>query len=172
MLESINTIDLHMGLDNLSVDPNGDIWVPGFPDIWSVIGWMANPLEENALSTIFRIRMAEGWKKDGLRAAEYAQAEYAVDKMLEDREAKVVGGITTARHDVKTGRLFLGSKLFNDGVLQNLLIRCRCVQRWHCGLQTPIRADLAVQRLARRVSIIYLSRQNRMYKLTATVLHI
>ena len=33
--------------------------------------------------------------------------------MLEDKEAKIVGGATTVKHDVKTGRLFITGMLFS-----------------------------------------------------------
>lgn len=35
---------------------------------------------------------------------------YRVEKVLEDSEAKVLNGITTVRHDVRTGRLFMGGE--------------------------------------------------------------
>jgi len=120
MLELVNTIELGMPLDNLAVDANGDMWVPGFPDAWSFMRWLANPLEEAAASTLMRVSEIRDWNRDEVRTTEYIKAKYKVDKMLEDREMKVVSGITTVRHDVKTGRLFMGSKLFGHELLEEL----------------------------------------------------
>ena len=120
MLELVNTIELGMPLDNLAVDANGDMWVPGFPDAWSFMRWLANPLEEAAVSTLMRVSEIRDWNRDEVRTTEYVKAKYKVDKMLEDREMKVVSGITTVRHDVKTGRLFMGSKSSCDELLEEL----------------------------------------------------
>ena len=36
--------------------------------------------------------------------------DYRVEKVIEDKDAKVLSGSTTVRHDVKTGRLFVSGK--------------------------------------------------------------
>ncbi|ESZ95425.1 hypothetical protein SBOR_4166 [Sclerotinia borealis F-4128] len=98
-LTQVDEIDLHMPLDNLSVDANGDILAAGFPDILKLIKSVTEPTV-NVPSTAFRIRKFDaadgGWK-------------YVVTKILEDIEAKVLSASTSVAHDPKTGRLFFGA---------------------------------------------------------------
>ncbi|KAF2676882.1 calcium-dependent phosphotriesterase [Lentithecium fluviatile CBS 122367] len=103
LLQHIDTIELRMPLDNLAVDANGDLWVPGAPDFWSLMRWVEHPLVEPAKVAVLRVKKVGGWKNSGK-----GNTEYVVEKMLEDGEVKVLSGITTVRHDVKTGRLFMG----------------------------------------------------------------
>ena len=110
MLIHLNTIELRMPLDNLAVDANGDIWVPGAPDAISLMRWIASPQEEKSPNTVLRISLAGGWNNNGQKKAGLSKATYKVDKILEDAETKVMSGITTVRTDVKTGRLFMGGK--------------------------------------------------------------
>jgi hypothetical protein len=55
--------------------------------------------------TIWRIRKTVDVGKSGVRSV-----DYRVEKVLEDKDSKVLSGSTTVRHDVKTGRLFISGK--------------------------------------------------------------
>lgn len=103
MLLQVAAIEARMPLDNLAADANGDIWVPGFPHFSSLMKWMENPLEKPNKITVLKISKRGGWHKDNV-------LEYTVKTMLEDVDARVVTSITTVRHDVKTGRLFMGGE--------------------------------------------------------------
>ncbi|KAK5174142.1 uncharacterized protein LTR77_001222 [Saxophila tyrrhenica] len=92
-LEQIDTIPLSYPLDNLSLDADGDIWVPGLPDIQQTLDGFANPLDVTPPASVFRIKKGQ----DG----------YQVDKVLEDGEGEILPAATTVVHDVKTGRLFI-----------------------------------------------------------------
>jgi hypothetical protein len=120
MLIHIDTIELRMPLDNLAVDANGDMWVPGAPDAWKLLNWIANPLDVKSPNSVLKIGSVRGWGRADLGSNKHAKTEYTVDKMLEDGESKIVSGITTVRHDVKTGRLFMGSKLSTDAPSQQI----------------------------------------------------
>lgn len=104
-LKQIDTIHVGMPLDNVSPDVNGDMYVPGFPSLFQNLKGMANPFHEIAPVSIFRIR-----KKAAAGAEGEKSVEYHVEKVLEDRDSKVLAGSTTVRHDVKTGRLFVGGE--------------------------------------------------------------
>ena len=95
-LKLLETVKLGMPVDNLSVDKNGDIYAAGLPKVLEIMGTMQDPFGKDAPSTVWRI-------KKGLKG-------YTVDKVIEDAEKKVLSGVTTARHDAKTGRLFMGGK--------------------------------------------------------------
>ncbi|KAF7877156.1 hypothetical protein EAF04_000841 [Stromatinia cepivora] len=95
----IDEIDLHMPLDNLSVDANGDIVAVGFPDVLKLFKSVDDPTV-GAPATAFRISKFE--TEDGGR-------KYVVTKILEDIDAKVLSAATSVVHDPKTGRLFFGS---------------------------------------------------------------
>ncbi|KAF2193273.1 calcium-dependent phosphotriesterase [Zopfia rhizophila CBS 207.26] len=97
MLKEIDIIKTTVPLDNVATDAKGDLYAAGFPNLFQAMGAIEKPFENTSPSTIFRIRKTK--------------AGYQVDKVLEDRDSKVLSGVTTARHDVKTGRLFLGAAL-------------------------------------------------------------
>jgi hypothetical protein len=96
-LKEVAVIRTGMAVDNLSTDRNGDIYAAAFPKGLKMLASLKDPYKLNSPSTIFRIRKTE----DG----------YEVKKVLEDMEGRLVGGATVARHDVKTGRLFMGGEL-------------------------------------------------------------
>lgn len=87
-----------MPVDNLSIDEEGTIFVPGFPDIGAVFKSLANPGASGIPSTIFAIT----------RVAAGSQPRYQVTKILEDKEGRTLPSTTTVIHDIHTGRLFLG----------------------------------------------------------------
>ncbi|KAK7181809.1 serum paraoxonase arylesterase [Paraphaeosphaeria sporulosa] len=98
----VDTIHVGMPLDNLALDASGDLWIPGFPNGAQVMKWTEDPVGNKSPATVWRIKKVEG--------------VYELEKVLEDREAAVLNGITTVRHDAKTGRLFMGA-VFNEFVV-------------------------------------------------------
>ena len=98
-MKELHIIKLGMPVDNLSIDGNGDIYAAGFPKILKVLEAFKKPYETRSPSTIWRIRRV------GLGL------DYEVRRILEDKEATIVRGLTVAVHDVKTGRLFLGGNV-------------------------------------------------------------
>ncbi|KAF1354291.1 calcium-dependent phosphotriesterase [Lizonia empirigonia] len=101
-LTPLHTIRVGMPLDNVSPDARGDLWVPGFPDTRQKFKGMADPYLHHSPATVFRVRKVKNAGADG-------KLEYEVEKMIEDKEGKVISGATTVVHDVKTGRLFIGA---------------------------------------------------------------
>ncbi|KAK3704344.1 hypothetical protein LTR37_013897 [Vermiconidia calcicola] len=93
-VEHIDSIYIPYALDNLSLDGNGDLWIPGFPNMGDMLRAFDNPLGPTPPANVFRIH-----KKD--------DGTYQVDKVLEDSEGKVLPAATAVVHDVKTGRIFL-----------------------------------------------------------------
>lgn len=98
-LVKVDEINIGMGVDNLSVDTDGDIFVAGFPKVIPFVKAMRDPLNTDVPSTIFRIRKS---------LDEQGKATYKVAKALEDIEGKVLPGSTVAVHDVKTDTFFMG----------------------------------------------------------------
>lgn len=101
-LIQLHTIRVGMPLDNVSPDARGDLWVPGFPDTRQTFKGMADPYLHHSPATLFRVRKVKSAGADG-------KLEYEVEKMIEDKQGKVISGATTVVHDVKTGRLFIGA---------------------------------------------------------------
>lgn len=104
MLKEVATIHVGMPIDNLSVDRNGDIWAAGIPKPLEVKPTHQDPFHRQWSSTVWRIHKLVSGRG------------YEVKKMLEDREAKLVAGVTTVVHDVKTGRLFTSGRVFILGL--------------------------------------------------------
>jgi hypothetical protein len=88
-------------LDNISPDANGDLYAAAFPIALKTLKGMADPYGETSPSTVIRIRKTVASEFDG-------EARYVVEKVIEDKEGEIISGATTVRHDVKTGRLFIG----------------------------------------------------------------
>ncbi|KAF1913087.1 hypothetical protein BDU57DRAFT_589827 [Ampelomyces quisqualis] len=101
LLQQIDTVYTGMPLDNISPDARGDLYVAGFPDIRATVKGMADPTNLDVPSTILRIRKTVDLERK--------KVDYRVEKVLEDREGKIVSGATTVRHDVRTGRLWMGA---------------------------------------------------------------
>ncbi|KAI1046697.1 hypothetical protein LB505_006779 [Fusarium chuoi] len=97
-LEKIDEVNLGYGVDNASIDENGDVWIAAFPIGVEIFKAYDDPYNAHPPSAVLRVRKIEG--------------EYVVEKMLEDAEGEVLPAATTVVHDAKTGRLFLSSKLF------------------------------------------------------------
>lgn len=96
-LKEIEIIKLGMPVDNLAVDANGDIYAAGLPKLLDLVATMDDPFGKDAPSTIWRISKTT--------------TGYKTEKVLEDKDKRVISGVTSARHDVKTGRIFMGGAL-------------------------------------------------------------
>ncbi|KAI1008924.1 hypothetical protein LB504_001954 [Fusarium proliferatum] len=94
-LEKLDEVNLGYGVDNASVDENGDIWIAAFPIGVEIFKAYDDPFNAHPPSAVLRVRKIKG--------------EYVVEKMLEDAEGEVLPAATTVVHDAKTGRLFLSS---------------------------------------------------------------
>jgi hypothetical protein len=94
----LDTIDLQTPLDNMYVDSEGSLFVPGLPKVLHVFKALGTGEKVSIPSTIFRIRNLGGSKK----------RQFEVRKVLEDGDGRVLPGATAVVHDVKTRRLFLG----------------------------------------------------------------
>ena len=131
-LQLIDSIHTGMPLDNISPDAKGDLYVPGFPSLMGTTKAMKDPRNLDSPSTVFRIRKTVDVGPDGVRSV-----DYRVEKVLEDREGKVISGATTVRHDVKTGRLFIGGEYLGSSVSM-LLTRFSCAEPFFDGLRPRI----------------------------------
>ncbi|KAI7764796.1 hypothetical protein LZL87_004001 [Fusarium oxysporum] len=94
-LQKIDEVNLGYGVDNASIDENGDIWIAAFPIGIEIFKAYDDPYNAHPPSTVLRVRKIEG--------------VYVVEKMLEDAKGEVLPAATTVVHDAKTGRLFLSS---------------------------------------------------------------
>lgn len=94
-LTKIDYINLYYGIDNLSVDSNGDIFAAVFPDPLRFFKSATDPYNPD-------IRPASA----GLRISKTSSG-YEVSKAIEDGLGEVLPGSTTIVHDAKTGRLFM-----------------------------------------------------------------
>ncbi|SPN98456.1 related to serum paraoxonase/arylesterase [Cephalotrichum gorgonifer] len=95
-LTKIEDIPIDYGLDNLSVDANGDLYLAAFPKGVEIFKAFADPFNARPPSTVIRIRKGDDGK-------------HTWEKVLEDAHGEALPGSTTALHDAKTGRLFLSS---------------------------------------------------------------
>jgi len=103
-LSLVDTIHVGMPLDNISPDANGDMYVAGFPNLYQSMKGFDDPYNGISPVTIWRIRKTVDVGTTGVRSV-----DYRVEKVIEDKDAKVLSGSTTVRHDVKTGRLFISA---------------------------------------------------------------
>jgi hypothetical protein len=95
-LKELEIIKLGMPTDNIAVDANGALYVAGLPKLLDIVRSMNDPFGIEPPSTVWRITKTD--------------SGYETQKVIEDRDKKVMSGVTTARHDTKTGRLFMGGK--------------------------------------------------------------
>ncbi|KAF4449048.1 hypothetical protein F53441_7698 [Fusarium austroafricanum] len=93
-LEKIDELNLGYGLDNASIDENGDIWVTAFPVGVAILKANDDPIGAKVPAAVLRVRKTE----EG----------YVVDKIIED-QGETLPATTTVVHDTKTGRLFFSS---------------------------------------------------------------
>lgn len=117
-LTKVDEIELGMPIDNLSVDVNGDIFAACFPDSLKLLKAAKSGIGMPVPSTVWRIRKVST-SNDGKESKDRDTASYRVWKILEDRESKLLPiATTTAVHDAKSGRIFLG------GVMADHLTVC------------------------------------------------
>lgn len=102
MLRLVDTIHTGYPLDNISPDARGDLYVAAFPSLLTALKSMDDPTNPDlgAPATVLRIRKTVDMERK--------KVDYRVEKVLEDKDAKVLSGSTTVRHDVKTGNLWIG----------------------------------------------------------------
>ncbi|KAF1968561.1 calcium-dependent phosphotriesterase [Bimuria novae-zelandiae CBS 107.79] len=117
-LTILDTIHVGMGLDNIALDLDGDLWAAGFADGIKLMKWMEDPVGERVPSTVWRVR-----KKHG------DVSGYQVDKVIEDSKARILNAVTTIRHDTKTGRLFMGGEWSVNFELCGAGMRCEGLKR-------------------------------------------
>lgn len=113
-LVQVDEVPLNMGVDNLSIDPEGNIFAGAFPDALQLRKAFLDPYETSAPSTVLLIRKKGSGHAPG--------DTYEVVKVVEDSEARVLPTTTTAVHDPISGRLFLG------GVTSSFMGVCERVQ--------------------------------------------
>jgi hypothetical protein len=129
LMQLIDTIHTGMPLDNVSPDARGDLYVAGFPDFRQALAGMSDPRNVNAPASILRIRKTVDADAGGVRSV-----DYRVEKVVEDREGKIISGATTVRHDVKTGRLWIGSKFGYCKRADEVLMVDSCGTSVYCGV--------------------------------------
>lgn len=110
-----------MPLDNISPDANGDLYVAGIPMLGQAAKSFSEPWKQISPVTVWRISRAGD-------AAVPGGAGYKLEKVIEDKESKVLSGTTTVRHDVKTGRLFMGGKCMLECACVCANLMCSCDQ--------------------------------------------
>jgi hypothetical protein len=137
----IDTISVGMPLDNLSPDANGDIYAPGFPNIYQTAKGFGDPANEIAPVTIWRIRKVIEKGAEGVQ-----KVNYQVTKILEDKDSKVLSGSTTVRHDAKTGRLFIGGEFLCEGNDPCRVLTCSSLRASiSSGLRTTTSANTVIE---------------------------
>ncbi|KAF7590354.1 hypothetical protein BBP40_002957 [Aspergillus hancockii] len=99
-LIKIDEIPLHIPIDNLSLDAQGNIIVAAFPSPLKFLRAMNDPTT-TAPATVLMIRRGAQQEGKGGRV-------YEVVKLVEDKEGKSLPTTTVAVRDVKSRRLFLG----------------------------------------------------------------
>jgi arylesterase / paraoxonase len=100
-LVKVDEIKLGIPVDNISVDAEGSIFAAAFPDPMKLILALDAPFATAVPSTVLRIRKVRNVNTQGV-------VGYEITKVLEDKHGKFLPSTTTAVHDAKTGRLFLG----------------------------------------------------------------
>lgn len=95
-LELVEDVKIDYGIDNVSVDANGDVFVAAMPRAIEIFSAFDDPFNAKPSSAVLRMRRGEdgklGW-----------------EKVLED-QGGTLPATTTAVHDAKTGRFFLSSE--------------------------------------------------------------
>ena len=111
LLDDVDSIKVPYGVDNISVDKNGDLYAASFPQAYKWMQSSKKPFDVNCPSTIFKIHKGEaGWKVRGEKKRAVEDGEYEIEKVVED-DGSTLPGSTIAVHDVETGRIFLGGAM-------------------------------------------------------------
>ena len=98
-----------MPIDNLSKDKKGDIYGAGFPNAMAFVKTAGNPWKYSSPTTVWRLR--KGVDEKGAAGEDVrGQEGYVMEKVVEDKTGKLLGGATVAVHDAKTGRIFTGGE--------------------------------------------------------------
>lgn len=87
--KNVHSIKMGMPITSLTLDSSGDFWVVGRSKY--------DPTGRSSTTTVFKVEKFEERK-----------FRFVPRKMLEDRDAKILSGVTIARHDARTKRIFLG----------------------------------------------------------------
>ncbi|KAH7131629.1 hypothetical protein B0J13DRAFT_107461 [Dactylonectria estremocensis] len=94
-LEKVDEVSVGYGIDNLSIDKNGDMYIAAFPVGVEIFKAYKDPYNARPPSVALRMRKREGG--------------YVVEKIIEDAFGEALPVATTVIHDAKTGRLFFSS---------------------------------------------------------------
>jgi hypothetical protein len=128
MLKETAVIRVGMPVDNLSVDENGDLWAAAFPKAPEMSAALADPFNKHPRSTIWRIKKQN--------------SSYVVKKMVEDRDTVAISGATTAVHDTRTGRLFIGGTFAELSTRNSIVLfanlSCRCCSPFSRNLRSNL----------------------------------
>jgi hypothetical protein len=103
-LIQVDEVSLFMGVENLSIDADGNIFAAAIPDNHHFIRAFNDPYGTDLPSTVMMIK-----KKTGGIGTSSLKEEYDVIKFVEDGEARVLPTTTSAVYDPVSGRLFLGA---------------------------------------------------------------
>ncbi|KAG9241388.1 hypothetical protein BJ878DRAFT_520957 [Calycina marina] len=96
-LEDVETIKVPFGMDNLSVDKDGNIFAAAFPKLHQLVRHFDDPTNNKASTTVFKVTPNSIGNGDS----------YEVVTVMEDN-GDILPAATVAIHDAKTGRVFLG----------------------------------------------------------------
>ncbi|KAI7977617.1 hypothetical protein EIK77_010208 [Talaromyces pinophilus] len=100
-LIQIDSIPLGYPIDNISLDADGNLIAAALPDLIGFVKASEDPYNAVAPATVLSIEGIVGQVRSRGR-------DYNISKVVEDSDAKVLPGISTALHDVESQRLFLG----------------------------------------------------------------
>lgn len=89
-------------VDNLSVDADGNVWAAGFPNLFKMLGHMANPREKHSPTVLFKISKNKG------QDAFYGQ-KYISESVVED-DGSTLSGLTFVQYDTERRLTFAGGK--------------------------------------------------------------
>lgn len=100
-LIQIDSIPLGYPIDNISLDADGNLIAAALPDLIGFVRASEDPYNAVAPATVISIEGIVG------QMTSHGH-NYKISKVVEDSDGKVLPGISTALHDVKSRRLFLG----------------------------------------------------------------
>lgn len=106
----VSEVDTGIVMDNLSVDSEGNIIAAAFPDLMGLVKALDHPANMAVATTILRIKKAG--EVEG-------QRQYVVEKVIEDKEGKLLSAATVAAYGVGSRRQFTG------GIITPFITVCR-----------------------------------------------
>lgn len=107
MLDQITYAEAPYGIDNLSMDKDGEFWAATFPKLHKWIESASSPMDVKVPSTIYRIK-SNGWRKVKENGRHVSTKMYEAEKFMEDGDGSYFGGATTVVHDGRNKRFFMG----------------------------------------------------------------